>query len=170
MKMKNMIKKLVLIGTLALGALALAQASDTQTLSINVSNVEELAVVDGKIQSDSITDPEDIKAGNYQNDFDTTLRFTTNANALRKIVAAASFSAPQGATLQASILATGFSTEAGTGPTQDVTLSASPVDLITGIKNVSEKEASFKVRVSIPDTPIIAGTYQVVITYTLMAQ
>jgi hypothetical protein len=51
-----------------------------------------------------------------------------------------------------------------------VTLSASPVDLITGIKNVSEKEASFKVRVSIPDTPIIAGTYQVVITYTLMAQ
>ncbi|KOX88990.1 hypothetical protein BVI061214_00133 [Thermus aquaticus] len=49
-------------------------------------------------------------------------------------------------------------------------LSTSPADLITGIKNVSAKEASFKVRVSIPDTPIIAGAYQVVITYTLMAQ
>jgi hypothetical protein len=170
MKMKNMIKKLALIGTMALGTLALAQASDTQTLSINVDTLEELVVVAGKTQSDSLTDPEVIKAGNYQKDFDTTLRFTTNANALRKVVAAASFSAPQGATLQASILATGFSTQAGTGPTQDVPLSTSPADLITGIKNVSAKEASFKVRVSIPDTPIIAGAYQVVITYTLMAQ
>ena len=49
-------------------------------------------------------------------------------------------------------------------------LGSSPADLITDIQNVSAKEASFKVRVSIPDTPIIAGAYQVVVTYTLMAQ
>jgi hypothetical protein len=111
-----MIKKLALIGTMALGTLALAQASDTQTLSINVDTLEELVVVAGKTQSDSLTDPEVIKAGNYQKDFDTTLRFTTNANALRKVVAAASFSAPQGATLQASILAAGFSTQRAPAP------------------------------------------------------
>jgi hypothetical protein len=54
--MKNMIKKLALIGTMALGTLALAQASDTQTLSIKVDTLEELVVVAGKTQSDSLTD------------------------------------------------------------------------------------------------------------------
>jgi hypothetical protein len=54
--MKNMIKKLALIGTMALGTLALAQASDTQTLSINVDTLEELVVVAGKTQSDSLTE------------------------------------------------------------------------------------------------------------------
>jgi hypothetical protein len=71
--MKNMIKKLALIGTMALGTLALAQASDTQTLSIKVDTLEELVVVAGKTQSDSLTDSQVIKAGNYQKDFDTVL-------------------------------------------------------------------------------------------------
>ncbi|AEV15774.1 hypothetical protein TCCBUS3UF1_7260 [Thermus sp. CCB_US3_UF1] len=166
--MKHALKNLALLGFLALGTLALAQTTDTQSISIQVSNLEEITVVSGQNLTDSLTDPNTIRAGNYNKDFDTTLRFSTNANALRKITAQASFSAPSGATLLAKILANGFSTQAGNPISQDVTLGQNPVDLITGIKNVASKEASFKVRVSIPDAPILAGTYQVSITYTLM--
>lgn len=171
--MNGLGKKLVMIGAMALGALAtaaMAQTTDTQTLSVNVNTLEELQVVAGKVQSDTVSDPQVIRAGNYVKDFDTTLRFTTNANALRKVVAQAAYSAPEGATLRAKVLASGFTTQAGSGPSQDVELGEDPRDLILGIKNVAAKEASFRVRVEIPNVPLIAGSYQVVVTYTLMGQ
>ncbi|MDX2007896.1 MAG: hypothetical protein SFU83_21865 [Meiothermus sp.] len=155
---------------LSMGA-AFAQTapSASQSVSVTVQTLEEIAVSSGGEVSDSISNPDVIRAGNYTRDIATELTYTTNADANRKITAAASYTNPAGTSFSASVLASGFTASNGSvALSGDAALGANPVDLVSGIKNVAWARANFTLRVAIPDVPLIQGSYQVSVVYTLM--